>query len=80
MTPGYDLDQVSEVLSEVEYLHPELFRKLSLPEVTENHFVSTGEEFTDEELLEALNQYEEEEEAVFESYDYLLENEVRVFP
>ena len=58
MTPEYDLELISEVLSEAECLHPELFRELSLPEVTENNFVSTDEEITDDEILGALNQYD----------------------
>lgn len=80
MTPEYDLHLVSEALSELEPLHPERFRESSLPEVTEHNFVSTDEELTDGELLKALNQYDEEVKVAFDSYDYLLENEVGLFP
>ena len=78
-TPEYDLDLVSEALSELEPLHPERVRELSLPEVTEHNFVSTDEELNDDELLKALNQYEEEVKVAFDSYDHLLENEVGLF-
>ena len=80
MTPECDLDLVSEAFSELESLHPELFRELSLPEVTKPNLVSTDEELTDDEFeIKALNQYEEVKTA-FDSYDYLLENEVGLFP
>ena len=34
---------------------------------------------TDDELIESMQQYEEEMKAAFDSYDYLLENEVSAF-
>lgn len=37
-------------------------------------------ELTDGELLKALNQYDEEVKVAFDSYDYLLEYEVGLFP
>ena len=81
MTPEYNFDMISEALSELESLHPELFENLSQSEeVTEHNFISIDNELTDEELLESLEQFEEEMKAAFDSYDYLLENEVSAFP
>ena len=59
----------------------ELFENLPLfEEVTEHNFVSMDSELTDDELIESMEQYEEEMKTAFDSYDYLLENEVRAFP
>ena len=48
-------------------------------EVTEPDFISIDNELTNDELIESMQQYEEEMKAAFDSYDYLLENEVRAF-
>ena len=72
---------ISEALSELECFHPELFENLQLSEeATEHNFVSIDNELTDDELIESMEQYEEEMKTAFDSYDYLLENEVRAFP
>ena len=68
-------------MSELESNHPELFEKLPLSEqVTEPNFISIDNELTDDDLLESMQQYEEEMNSALDSYDYLLENEVSVFP
>ena len=81
LTPEYDSDMISEALSELESFHPELFENLPLSEeVTERNFISIDNELTEDELLESMQQYEEEMKTAFDSYYYLLENEVRAFP
>ena len=80
LTPEYNFGMISEVLSELESNHPELFENVTLPEeVTEPDFISIDNELTDDELIESMQQYEEEMKAAFDSYDYLLENEVSAF-
>ena len=60
-----------------EWIHPELFENVPLSEeVTEPDFISIDNELTDDELIESMQQYEVEMKAAFDSYDYLLENEV----
>ena len=71
---------ISEVLSELESNHPELFENVPLyEEVTEPDIISIDNELTDDELIESMQQSEEEKKAAFDSYDYLLENEVSAF-
>ena len=80
LTPEYNFGMISEVLSELESNHPELFENVPLSEeATEPDFISTENELTEDELIESMQQYEEEMKAAFDSYDYLLENEVRAF-
>ena len=81
LTPEYNFGMISEALSELESNHPELFENLPLSEeVTEPNFISIDNELTDDELLESIRQYEEEMNSAFDFYDYLLEDEVSVFP
>ena len=81
LTPEYNFEMISEALSELECFHPELFENLQLSEeATEHNFVSIDNELTDDELIESMEQYEEEMKTALDSYDYLLENEVRAFP
>ena len=81
LTPEYNFDMISEALSELESFHPELFENLPLSEeVTEYNLISIDNELTDDELIETMQQYEEEMKTAFDSYDYLLENEVRAPP
>ena len=81
LTPEYNFDMVSEAFLELESLHPELFENLpQSEEVTQHNFISVDNELTDEELLESLEQCEEEMKVAFDSYNYLLENEVSTFP
>jgi len=71
---------ISEVLSELESKHPELFENLPLSEeVTEPDFISIDNKLMDDELIKSMQQYEEEMKTAFDSYDYLLENEVSAF-
>ena len=71
---------ISEVFSELESNHPELFENVPLSEeVTEPSFISIDNELTDDELIESMQQYEEEMKPAFDSCDYLLENEVSAF-
>ena len=80
LTPEYNFGLISEALSELESNHPELFQNVPLSEeVTERDFISINNELTDDELIESMQQYEEEIKAAFDSYDYLLENEVSAF-
>ena len=80
LTPEYNFGMISEVLSELESKHPELFENVPLSEeATEPDFISIENELTDDELIESMQQYEEEMKAAFDSYDYLLENEVSAF-
>ena len=71
---------ISEVLPELESNHAELFENLPLSEkVTEPDFISIDNELTDDELIKSMQQYEEQMRTTFDSYDYLLENEVSAF-
>ena len=71
---------ISEVLSELESKHPELFENLPLSEeVTEPDFISIDNKLMDDELIKSMQQYEEEMKTAFDSFDYLLENEVSAF-
>ena len=80
LTPEYNFGMISEVLSELESNHPEIFENVPLSEeATEPDFISIKNELTDDELIESMQQYEEEMKAAFDSYDYLLENEVSAF-
>ena len=80
LTPEYNFGMISEVLSELESNHPELFENLPLSEeVTEPDFISIDNEFADDEMIKSMQQYEEEMKTAFDSYDYLLENEVGTF-
>ena len=79
LTPEYNFGIISEALSELESNHPELFENLPLSEeVVEHNFILIDNELTDDELLEYMRQYEEELNSAFDSYDYLLEDEVSV--
>jgi len=70
----------TEVLSELESKHPELFENLPLSEeVTEPDFISIDNKLMDDELIKSMQQYEEEMKTAFDSFDYLLENEVSAF-
>ena len=80
LTPEYNFGMISEVLSELEFNHPELFENVPLSEEeTEPEFISIENELTDDQLIKSMKQYEEEMKATFDSYDYLLENEVSAF-
>ena len=80
LTPEYNFGMISEVLSKLESNHAELFENLPLSEeVTEPDFISLDNELTDDELIKSMQQYEEEMKTAFDSYDYLLENEVNAF-
>ena len=80
LTPEYNFDMISEVLSELEFNHPEIFENVPLSEEErEPDFISIETELTDDELIKSMQQYEEEMKATFDSYDYLLENEVSAF-
>ena len=71
---------ISDVLSELESKHPELFENLLLSEeVTEPDFISIDNKLMDDKLIKSMQQYEEEMKTAFDSYDYLLENEVNAF-
>ena len=71
---------ISEVLPELESNHAQLFENLPLSEkVTEPDFISIDNELTDDELIKSMQQYEEQMRTTFDSYDYLLENEVSAF-
>ena len=72
---------VSEALVELESAHPELFENLPLPENVAQDGISTVDnELTDDEMVESMEQWEQEMNDAFNSYDYLLENEVSTFP
>ena len=74
-------DMLSEALIELESLHPELFENLPLPENVAQDDISTqNNELTDDEMVESMEHWEKEMNDAFDSYDYLLENEVRTFP
>ena len=71
---------ISDILSELESKHPELFENLLLSEeVTEPDFISIDNKLMDDELIKSMQQYEEEMKTAFDSYDYFLENEVSAF-
>ena len=77
MTPQFHFDVVSEALTELESLHPELLENLPLPENVAQSDISTlNNELTDEEMIQSMEQWEEEMNDAFDSYDYLLEDEV----
>ena len=81
MTPQFHFDVVSEALTELESLHPELLENLPLPENVAQSDISTlNNELTDEEMIQSMEQWEEEMNDAFDSYDYLLEDEVSTFP
>ena len=80
MTPQLQFDMVSEALAELESMHPKLFENLPLPENVAQDDISTlNNELTDDEMAESMEQWEKEMNDAFDSYDYLLENEVRAF-
>ena len=77
-TPDYYFDVVSEALSELESLHPELFENLPLPEnEAQDDILTTDIELTDDQMAESMEQWEEEMKVA--SYAHLLDNEVRAF-
>ena len=81
MTKQPKFDVVSEALAELESAHPELFENLPLPENETQDDISTlNDEKTDDEMVESVEQWEKEMNDAFNSYNYLLENEVRTFP
>ena len=81
MTAQLQFDVVSEALAELESAHPELFENLPLPEDQTQDGISTlNNELTDDEMVESMEQWEKEMNDDFDSYDYLLENEVTTFP
>ena len=89
-TPEFNTERVSEALTELEFLHPEIFKDLkSVEESTpgeQNSFLNTSlsEEFEtfetdDNTLIKAMEKYEEKElEDAIETWDYsyLLDDEV----
>ena len=80
LTLEYNFGMISEVLSELECNHPELFENVPLSEeATEPDFISIENKLTDDELIESMQQNKEEMKAAFDSYDYVLENEVSAF-
>ena len=80
MTAQLQFDVVSEALAELESALPELFENLPLPENVAQDDISTlNNELTDDEMVQSMEQWEQEMNDAFDSYDYLLENEVSTF-
>ena len=77
-TPEYYFDVISDALSELESLHPELFENLPLPEnEAQDDILTTDIELTDDQMAESMQQWEEEMKVA--SFAHLLDNEVRAF-
>ena len=69
---------ISDALSELESLHPELFENLPLPEnEAQDDILTTDIELTDDQMAESMQQWEEEMKVA--PYVHLLDNEVRAF-
>ena len=59
-TPEYNFDVVSEALSGLESLHPDLFENLPLPEnEAQGDILTTDIELTDDQMVQFVEQWEE---------------------
>ena len=78
-TPEYNFDVISETLSELESLHPELFENLPFQNVAQDNILPTDNEMTDYEIIESMEQWEEAEmSSALDMPDYinLMQDEV----